>query len=872
MNNNTKPSKLAEKLLIFLSDPSEKNAILGDFREIFSEKESEKGKNSAKFWYWNHLILSFPSFIKWKTLSSLAILRNYIKLGWKNLLKNPTSSFINIAGLSISIGMSMILFVMALDRYGKDTFHENRNEVFLVEREIQEIWGVDIRGDSPIGLGQNLKSDFPQIERVVRVGQMSGTIKYNNNSFSNLIRFADAGFFEMFTFPLLQGAKQMLKDKDSVVLSEKFAKIVFGKKDPIGAQIIINFAIDATDPAFQPGIQNNEALFIVRGIAKDIPQNASFGFDVLLSFDTMIDVKNLNANSWIIPINATFIQLFDRDNISIISSQMNNYIKIENSFRPEQPVLKYIFDPLSEMALNAYDVTDSIGSSVIPRIAFIRFMLGFMLLLLPCFNFINISVAAAGKRLKEIGIRKVVGCRNYQIRLQFIIENLLLCFISVVLGVILCDVFLLPNWNLLANDNLYMNYFDNWRLWVLFASILAFTGIAAGAYPAFYISRFNPAIILQGNQKIKNSNIFSKVLVTFQFVFTFFVISTNMVTKNNINYTRDMDRGYNDEQTIAIHINSKKDFNLLKSEIIYNPFIENIAGTSHHIGRSHEVNEFMLDNINHVVNNISIGKNYFETMELRLMKGSIFNNVAGTNSNDVIINESFVIEMGWLNALGKSFLYNRNTYNVIGVVEDFLFTPPSNDKIRPVYLSLAPEDSYNYMVLKLSKNAGVEVIDFLEETWERLFPLDDFNPIIQKSIFDKAYKENIGEIKAFEFASAVILIISCMGLFGLISLNISSRSKEIGIHKVLGSSILNVIRLLSKEYFFVLLISLSISNPLCYFALQMISKEAFPFYPGWSNIPLIYTSIIIIIMSMATIFSNVFKAASVNPVEVLRKE
>ncbi len=873
--NRYRPAKTAEKILSLISSEFERDAIVGDFRELFREKAEESGSIRAHVWYWSHLSASLPAFLKWMILTTMAIVRSNIKTAWRNLYKNKTSTFINIFGLSLAIGISIVMFVSALDRYGKDTFHEHADSIFLIESNVRESWGEDLRGDTPVALGPQLAEDFPQIQNSVRIHRLSGTVFNNRYESVENILFADKSFFEVFTFPLVSGSEISLSDINSVFISERYAEILFGRNDPLGKQISIGF----TTGKSKSGSDNIEygsrkstsvKVFTVNGVFMDVPRNASYRFDIILPYQVGLEIRNIQDNSWQDFTAATFVQTKSPADVENIKPQMESYIEIINGLVPERPVIDFVFDPLLEMALNAHDVTNSLSSGVIPLIVIIRISIGLLLLLLPCINYINISIAGANLRLKEIGLRRVIGGKKSQLRWQFITENVLLCFVALILGILFCNTFLLPHWNELTNDNLYMDFSSNANLWYVFIGILFVTGIGAGSYPAFYITRFKPVNILRGNQDIKAKNRFTWALTLFQFVFTFFIMTITLTARDYFTYAINMDWGYDNEQTVVFRINESRQFDLFRNELASHPAVQHISGTSDHVGMSMDRLELRINDDGYYVEIYDIGTEYFETMGFSLIEGTKFQGAEADNS--IIVNETFINVTGLNLHQDNSIELEGKLYTIIGIVQDFHSAPPSFAGINPTMFRVVPDSEYNFVVVRLTDQAGTQVINDFETIWTKVFPGFVYNPVVQKSVFDKAYKENDGEMQAFEFTVLANLIISCMGLFAIVSLKLSTRKKEIGIHKVLGSSMVNIITLLNRDLLRILLTSLIIAIPLTHIFLRKVVISEFPFFAGWSIIPYLFASVVLIVTAFITVSGHIYKAASENPIDALRSD
>ena len=374
---------------------------------------------------------------------------SYFRLAWRNLMKNKLASLINIAGLSTAIGCCIVAFLFTDLFYNRDTFHTNGEHIFITRYTVNagndeiERWG-----DSPIPLGPALEADFPQVERAVRLASGSGYVRYEDKVFEENIRFVDAGFLDMFTFPLKYGDSHALSDNNAVVLSDELAEKYFGLDDPTGAQINIRF----TDTTM--------VSFLVQGVTEKLPDKASFGFDLLIPFDNMRSLGHLDTEDWSQLITATFVQLNDPASITALASGMDRYLAQQNAASTERPILQFEFEPLLTMAQTAHSVRNRLSFlATNPGQVIYTLVTGLFLLFLSCFNYINIAITSVARRLKEIGIRKVVGGTRAQLIAQFLCENLFLCLLAMALGVLLGDAIFAPGFNkLFGVFHLHLEY------------------------------------------------------------------------------------------------------------------------------------------------------------------------------------------------------------------------------------------------------------------------------------------------------------------------------------------------------------------------------------------------------------------------------
>jgi len=832
----------------------------GDVEEEFLFIRENEGKIKACFWIWTQVFKSFPIFLKSYFYWSAIMFKNYFTLAYRSLFKNKLLGVISIFSLSVAIGGAVAIFVVMDLTYNLNKCHKNAKQIFQVENIIDRDGTKENWGTSPVPLGPSLKIDFPQVQRFVRIENSSGIMKYNDKVFNESFRFVDSGFLEMFTFPLESGEKTGLKNKNAMVLSEEMAIKYFGDEFPIGKEVTIRFN------------NGNVVSFLIQGVAEKLPINAGFTFNILIPYENRIDAGLKDLNNWQEKTLATFIQLNNPDEINTIQNQMDKYLSIQNESDPDWKTEQFIFDPLLDIAKNQHKVRKSISVGLRPVENILFNLLGLFLVLLACFNYVNIAISSASRRLKEIGIRKVLGSNKLGIIQQFLGENILLCLIALIIGAGLTQTVFLPAFYKYTGIPPLGNVFTNMHLWIFLPLLLVFVGLSAGVYPAFYISAFQPATIFRGKQKLSGKKLFTRVLITFQFVVTFLLLILTIVVGQNAKYQRSLDWGYNQNQIVVVPLNSTEQFNQIKNEIRENPKILDIAGARQHIGRSLATEIVEFQGKKHEVKKFEIGKKYTETMQIRLNQGRLFNPDLSTDfSQSVIINQQFAEKLEWQNPIGQYIRVQNKDHLVIGVVENFHyddFTAP----IEPTIFSLTDEKYFNFLLTKMKAGTVVQTADYLSKTWKTLFPDDPYNAFYQDQLFASFFRGEENITKLFSLFAVVALIISCMGLFGLASVNINKRIKEISVRKVLGAKTLGLMNLINRQFLVLLIISSFIATPLGYLMVKAIMGSVHHYHIPISISQFVFTFVIILLTAVLTISSLLYRAANINPVETLKYE
>lgn len=789
--------------------------------------------------------------------------KNYVTLAYRNLLKNKLASSINIIGLSVAIGCSMVVFTIVENQMVKERFHENAESIYLVGHTIDGNRGPELWGSSPRALGTVMEADFPAIERVVRVIDVGGNLRYEDKVFSETIRFVDPAFLDMFTFALDAGSKATLADRTSIVLSNRLAEKYFGTADPIGQEVVITFNDNAPE------------VFTVGAVAADFPNNSSFGFSALINLDKLRDLNYTFEDNWSGMARATFIQVNAPDAVAAMESQMAGYLERQQAARPDRPMTGFFFEPLLTLSDKSQMLRGSIAGGENPAAMIMLGAIGAFLLLLACLNYTNVAVASATRRVKEIGVRKVMGGQRRQLIAQFLSENIALCLLALGLGVVLGVTVFIPGvLNLTGNfvEITFGTLLSKTNLWIFLVLLLTLTGIGAGLYPAFYISSFAPVSILRGRLKVKGKERFTKVLLTAQFMISFLAIALGVVIWQNDQYQQNRDWGYAYEHVLSVPLDVADQYQPLADRVAQNPNVLQVAGTTHHIGEwaSSSIVTLLDDPVR--VLRFDLGPDYLETMNIRLKEGRFFDRNLATDQEDaLLINETLAQELRWDEPIGKTLDYDNQTYTVVGVLEDFHHSSFFS-RIQPSIFRLTDQDAFNYLVVRTRAGSGVQTADAVEAAWRNLYPNSPYNGFFQDSVFDRAFKDNRTVMSLTGSTALIALVLSCMGLFGLVVLMITKKMRDLSIHKVLGASMWQVAQLINKPFVLLLLIAGVLATPISFYLLEMVLDSVYEYRVDVGPIPFIIGLLVIVLTAFITIASQVYKAARANPIDALRTE
>lgn len=788
------------------------------------------------------------------------MVKNYLKLALRNLAKNKLVSFINIFGLSAAVGVSIVVFSFVKFELDMDKSHVNREKIFLVMNVVERDGKEQFWGDSPTPIGAMLRQDYPQIESVVRIVNRNMVFKYEDQVFNEYTRFVDPGFMKMFTFSIKYGDINTLEDKTRIIISSSIAEKYFGEENPVGEQVTLNYGEDRV------------GTFIIGAVAEKFPQTTSFKFSVLSNWQNKFDLfPKQDVNDWKDFIGATFIQLNNVADKETIEAGMGKYIALQNKVEVDWPAKSYPLEPFATLSRNAYKYLGVISNGDEPTGRIILSTIAMFLLILACFNYMNISIVSATKRLKEIGLRKSIGGSKRQLIKQFLLENMVLTLLALILGTLL-GKFLFVHWfNELFTIGLEFNITESLDIWLFFLGMLLILGLASGAYPAFYISSFKPVDIFRGTLKLAGKNRFTKVFLTFQFVLSLIAIICGIIFVQNVEFQKNRDWGYSQDQTYVMPVPDGDTYRMLKNEIIQNPAVVSVTGSAHHVGRSYRTAVIDKDDKKYEVKQLNVGADYIDAMGLRLLEGRDFNRDLKTDEQSVIVNETFVNNIGWENIIDNTFIYDSTEYSIIGIVEDYHYTS-FWQTIEPAMLIMVDDDKFRFVLAEISGGSAVETTAYFEEVWKEALPDLPFDGFFQDTVFDRYFNNISGHGKIMVFTATLAIILSCLGLFGLVSLSVAAKKKDFSIRKVLGAGVWDMAKGVNQQYIWILLVASIIGAPVSYYVMVAMLDSIYEYHVPVAYLTIAKGVVAIFVIAFLTVSALVVKVIRDNPVDALRTE
>ncbi len=784
--------------------------------------------------------------------------RNYLKIAWRNLKKNKAFSFLNISGLAIGMASALLILLWVQNEISYDQFHENKDRIFEAWNRGEFSGKLQCWNSTPKILGPTLKKDYPEVEDITRTtGGWFVTIA-GDRKFSSEFLIVDPGFLKMFSFPFEKGNPQTaLNNVYSIVVTEKMAKKMFGNEDAMNKQI----RIDSNS-------------FTVTGILKDLPTNTSFTFEYLLPWE-LIKKLHFDDDQWDNNSVNTYALLKPQTSLTAFNEKIKNISKTHSKGVVKEEVFLY---PLDKLHLYSRFENGVASGGLIDTVRLFIIIAAFILLI-ACINFMNLSTARSEKRAKEVGIRKVSGAYKSALVIQFLGESMFIAVISGVFGLILAQVFL-PSYNLLLGKNLTLPYL-NPAFWIYALLFIFVTGMLAGSYPAFFLSSFKPVSVLKG--KFKNAQALitpRRILVILQFSFAIILVIGTLAVAQQIRFAQKRDTGY-DRSQLVYHFTTgtlNKNFKLVKEELLQSGVATMVNRTSWPLTEVwSDTWDIMWDgkspNDKTDFDRFSTDENLVNTAGLTIIKGRDMDLTKyPTDSTAALLNESAVKTMAFKNPIGQLIKDNGITYHVIGVIKDFILRSPFLPVSPMAIEGCAANTGLNVINVKLTAGSNIQTdMQKMEQIIRKYNPEYPFEYHFVDDQYAKKFEDTKRTGTLAALFAGLTIVISCLGLFGLASFMAVQRTKEIGVRKVLGASVLNLWKLLSKDFIVLVLISLCVAIPVAYYFMSEWLLQ-FEYRAALSLWIFITAGMGAVVITMVTVSYQCIRAALSNPVTSLRSE
>ncbi|MBU1101505.1 MAG: ABC transporter permease [Bacteroidetes bacterium] len=819
---------------------------LGDLEECFMVEVEKSGPIRAYFWYWGEVIISIPLLIKETIYGEGIMLRNYLKSTLRNIMNYKGYSFINIFGLAAGLACCILILLWVQHELSFDNFHENGERLYRITVERNG----DTFSSNPWALIPTLKNNYPEIECGTSFTYARLLTKYNDNDFYAECRMVFPDFFDMFTYKFINGnPRSAFSHLNDVVITEEMALKYFGSANPIGKIIQLD---NTTDLKVTAVIENN-------------PSNSHLKFDILFHPALYMGEKRLTTWSMDGP---GYLMLRENVDVDEVRDKIRNTI---NDIDTRTNNKWYVgLQPLRDINLHALNGTDPI------LYIYVFSSIAFAVLLIACINFVNLSTARSTRRAKEVALRKVAGAERKELVKQFIGETVLLTFIAMLLALLMSSL-MLPYFNNLASRELSLNLIDNWILTTGLILITLLTGILSGIYPSLVISSFQPASIFRNSFVKSGGHRLRKVLLVIQFTATITLIISTLIISNQIRFIRNSNLGFDRDQIIVIPTNNglRQKYDTLKKRLLSESGIINVTAASQaplEISATNPVYwEGRSSNDYEMMNFVCLDYDYFETFGMDMKYGRTFSREFGADSMNYIINEAALKLTNYKEQpVGRMFSMWRDEGEIVGVVKDFHGTSLHNE-IRPIVFMLYQNLPYFNMFVKVSPQNLTATIENIESVIKDVVPEFKFEYTFMDDDFNEQYQDEMRIANIFESFSTLAIIISCLGLIGMVSYMAERKTKEIAIRKIVGASHSVILSLISKEFITLALLANLIAWPLAYYLMnQWIASFAYSNPIGiWV---FIFSGLAVVIQTLITISYQAIKAASAKPVEILKAE
>lgn len=813
------------------------------------------------------------------------MLKNYFKISVRNLWKQKGFTFINLTGMAVGMACCFLLLIYVNHEMHYDEYHPNVDRLYRVNYHASFGGSDMVMGTIPAPIAPLMQQDFPQIEQIARLYARGISVRAVNSEESYEIEnavFADSTIQEVFGFDFLKGdQKEPLHQPFSIVLTEETAHRIFGEKDAVGQQLLLA----------------DKGPFTVSGVIKDMPANTHLDIDLIVPYRNMADVEEayvrpaieyVTERNFIASHSATYVRLKEGTDPTAIDEGMVPFMERYG----HKDIIKnqrFKLFPIKDVHLAAP------ASGETSPLLYLRFFMaiGFLILLIACINFINLSTAMYLNRTKEVGVRKVLGAGRKSLIGQFMGETLMVSFLAFLIALVAID-WLLPYMGSLVDQRLSFSIIKNWPLTATFVGVFLLAGALAGTYPSLVASRFRPVEIFQ--DKIEHnggtsSGWLRKSLITIQFAVGILLICGTMVILSQINYMRNLPLGFNHDQVISVPLQSQNmnslfapgdstmraKMNSFEERLLQNPNIEAVTLGSAMPGLGRVYHPITTDKIsikdNVVLPAVSVDYDYAETFGLEIVSGRDFAEEFGTDHlTGFMVNELAVKQLQWESpeeAIGQNISYGGKEGQIVGVVKDYA-TSGMQLALEPLVLDVRP-GVFSTFGIRMKNGELPTTLAFLEKTWLEFFPNKAFEYRFLDESLAEAYQDESRLASLGSSFAGIAIFLSCFGLFGLISLTVQQRSKEIGIRKILGASVSGIVGLLSKDFLKLVVFALLIATPISWYLMNnWLEDFANRIDLQWWHFAV--AGVVAVLVAFLTMSVQSIRAALANPVESLRSE
>ncbi len=800
------------------------------------------------------------------------MIKNYIKIAFRHFKKQKGYSFINIAGLAVGMACCILIFLWVYDELSFDRYHENADNICRITYA-EEIGGAyDHYAVPPFVAAPTFAAELPEIITFTRLWQRSGLITYENKKFDETgIFYVDPDFFKIFSHEFIDGDPDTALDAPgSIVLTEDTAKKIFTDENPLGETVNLNADGDLK----------------VTGIVKNVTRNSHFRFNYLVSMNTIrgrrAELLNTEfSDAWFVIRGWSYILLDERADAEAVEKKLAPIVEKHagDMARKYGQKMFYFLQKLTDIHLKSHLQAEIEGNGDI-RYVYVFSIVAAFILLIACINFMNLSTARSANRGMEVGIRKVFGAHKKRLISQFITESLGMSFCALVLSILIVELFL-SVFNNLTGKEISETSLLNGVVGIALIGLAAFTGLAAGSYPAFYLSSFQPIETLRKKMRSgSQGRILRSSLVILQFTISIILIISTLIVIIQLRFMKDQKLGFRKEQVLAVRIKGgaiPQQSEAFKNELKKQASIQEASYSNGIPGRTQTVltlfQEGKPESVTHTFDFIFADYDFVKTYEIEIAEGRDFSREFGADKDGAfLINEIAVSKLGWgEETLGKRIGYSDEVMRpIVGIVKDFHYKSLKK-VIGPLAIFLAPED-HPFLSIKMNTNDISATLSTIEKTWKSFEKDRSFEYFFVDENFDALYHSEEQLSQIITFFACIAIFVASLGLFGLASYTAEQSTKEIGIRKVLGASVGSIVVRLSKNFLKWVLVANGIAWPVTYFVVKNYWLSNFPFRIPISILTFISAGVMSVFIALLTVSSQSIKAALTNPAKTLKYE
>jgi putative ABC transport system permease protein len=854
------PPALAKWLFSRLTIYEEEFLSAGDMEEEFEERIRNDGVVKARSWYWRQTLKSIPSYFIYFIFGTLDMLKNYFKSAFRNMKRDKIYTFLNLAGLAVGMSCFIIIGLWVQHELSFDKFHAKSDRIYRIGNEVTLKAGDQrdmIYTSAP--MAQTLVDEYPEIETATRMRGFHGAnFKVEDKDFIEEWGFyADPSFFEVFSFPLLSGKQsEALRDPRSIILTQKLARKFFGQENPLGKTLRLS------------GESHQ-----VTGLIKDPPSNSHLQFQYLIS---CTDIEEFANQNWTQLGVYTYIVLKENTQIEALEAKIQE-VNQRHIGEWANDVFRYHLQPIMSINLHSDLVGEFSPRTDLSQI-YLLSAIGLLILIIACINFINLTMARYHRRLKEVGIRKVLGADRFRLVLQFMCESLLSVGLSVGTALLLVPI-LNPAFDLLIAGEMQLG--GNILKVIGLVSVV---GLISGLYPAFYLSSFQPvALFRKGIMRGSHRSVLRKILIVFQFAVTIVLLVGTGVVYTQMQFIKSRPMGFNRDKILVVRMNNpelRENYETVKSELLTVPGIVKATASGFAVFLNQDLKAYRPEGFGEdmtFVRTLYVDHDFLPTLEIELADGRNFSRDNPADAKfGYIVNKAAVKKFGWDSPLGKQIEARGSNENaetargpVIGILEDFHFRS-LREEIAPLILRVRPE-RFDLINLKVDTEDLSGLVSRLQDKWKKIDPVYPFGYEVMEDIFNGTYRRDRQLGRGFSYFSMISILIACLGLLGTIAFLAQQRTKEIGIRKVHGASVFSIVGLLNKEIMSLVVLSNLVAWPAGYFIMNNWLKN-FAYRTAISPLVFLSSAAAAIIIAVSTLSVQSIRAALANPVDSLRYE